>query len=294
MPNSLYVPPPGLTVRPATREEFATAIDWAAAEGWNPGLDDLEAFFAADPRGFWMAWKDGAPVSCISVVRVSADFGFLGFYIARPEARGTGCGLAIWEAGMHYLGDRTVGLDGVPAQQDNYRRSGFEWVGRNVRFTGAPRALPEAGRGIEIRPPARGDLPAILALDRACYGAPRDRFTAGWILPGEGVRRRSLAAFRGGTLAGVGTIRACRDGFKIGPLFAPDAEAARALFAGLCALAPAGAVVSLDVPEANAPAVAMAEAAGLAPAFETARMYRGEAPDLPVGWTWGVTTFELG
>ena len=79
MPNSLYVPPPGLTVRPATREEFATAIDWAAAEGWNPGLDDLEAFFAADPRGFWMAWKDGAPVSCISVVRVSADFGFLGF-----------------------------------------------------------------------------------------------------------------------------------------------------------------------------------------------------------------------
>ncbi len=294
MPNTLYVPPPGFTIRPALPEEFATALDWAAAEGWNPGLDDLAAFYAADPRGFWMAWREGAPASCISVVRISASFGFLGFYIARPEVRGTGCGLAIWEAGMHYLGERTVGLDGVPAQQDAYRRSGFERVGRNLRFTGVPAASPEAPAGIEIRAPGQGDLPAILALDRACYGAPRDRFATGWLLPAPGVRRWSLAAFRDGALVGVGTIRACREGCKIGPLFALEDAAAHGLFAALCALAPGGAAISLDVPEANAPAVALAEAAGLAPVFETARMYRGEAPDLPIGWTWGVTTFELG
>ncbi|WP_339947642.1 GNAT family N-acetyltransferase [uncultured Albimonas sp.] len=294
MPSKLYTPPPGLTIRPAAKEEFAIALDWAAAEGWNPGLDDLDAFMGADPRGFWMAWKDGAPVSCISVVRYSAEFGFLGFYIAAPQARGTGLGLAIWEAGMHYLGERTVGLDGVPAQQENYRRSGFEWVGRNIRFTGPPAALPPAPAGIELRAPVQGDLPAILTLDRTCFGSPRDRFAAEWILPAPGVRRRSLVAFREGGVAGFGTIRECRDGFKIGPLFAPDPEAAQALFAGLCALAPAGASVNLDVPEGNVAAVAMAEAAGLVYSFETARMYRGEAPDLPIGWTWGVTTFELG
>lgn len=294
--NTLYTPPPGLVVRPATQEEFALAVDWAAAEGWNPGLDDLPAFFAADPRGFWMAWRDGVPVSCISVVRYGPAYGFLGFYIATPEARGTGCGMAVWEAGMRHLGDRVVGLDGVPAQQDNYRRSGFEWVGRNIRFTGVPgpgiAAMAEPG--IEVRSLAPADLPQALAMDRACFGTAREGFITGWLAPAPGVRRRALVALRGGALAAYGAIRECREGAKIGPLFATDEGAARSLFAGLCALAPAGAPVSLDVPEANAPAVAMAGEAGFAYSFETARMYRGEAPDLPIGWTWGVTTFELG
>src|SRR3712207_6914266 len=30
-------------------------LDWAAAEGWNPGLRDADAFWAADPDGFMLA-----------------------------------------------------------------------------------------------------------------------------------------------------------------------------------------------------------------------------------------------
>jgi hypothetical protein len=33
---------------------------------------------------------------------------------------------------------------------------------------------------------------------------------------------------------------------------------------------------------------------GLVPVFETARMYRGNAPDLPLRRMYGITTFELG
>jgi hypothetical protein len=32
----------------------------------------------------------------------------------------------------------------------------------------------------------------------------------------------------------------------------------------------------------------------LSPVFETARMYRGEAPNLPLLRIYGITTFELG
>ena len=49
----------GLTIRPATIAEYQTAVDWAA-EGWNPGLDDLAAFYNSDPEGFLMGWRDGA------------------------------------------------------------------------------------------------------------------------------------------------------------------------------------------------------------------------------------------
>ena len=66
-----------------------------------------------------MGWRDGAPVASSAVVRYGPEYGFLGFYIVRPDQRGTGAGMAIWNAGMAHLGDQTVGLDGVPDQQAN-------------------------------------------------------------------------------------------------------------------------------------------------------------------------------
>lgn len=279
-------------IRSASAADFAVAVEWAAAEGWNPGLDDLAAFHAADPGGFFLGWLDGEPVSSISVVRYGAAFGFLGFYIVRPEQRGTGAGLATWNHGMAYLEGRTVGLDGVVAQQANYRKSGFVLAGRNVRHSGVP-ALADRPAAAAVRAVTADDLPALLAYDRAFFAGPRDGFTRAWALPGAGVRRRAMLAIQDGAVAGYGVIRQCRSGHKVGPLFAEDAATAEALFVALCRTAP-GEAVSLDTPEDNTAAVALAEHAGLKPVFETARMYRGPAPELPTARTSGITTFELG
>ncbi|MAS41616.1 MAG: GNAT family N-acetyltransferase [Rhodobacteraceae bacterium] len=281
-----------LLIRSASQAEFAQAVEWAAAEGWNPGLDDLPAFFAADPEGFLMGFRDGRAVSSISVVRYGPDYGFLGFYIVRPDRRGTGDGIATWRAGMARLEGRVIGLDGVPAQQDNYRKEGFRLAGRNIRFTGAPARTP-APRGVELRPIGAAEIAAVAVWERPFFPAWRHEFTTLWAGPGP-ARRRGLVALRDGDVAGYGVIRTCRQGFKIGPLFADDREAAEALFSGLCADIPAGATVALDVPEPHGAAMALARSAGLAPAFETARMYRGRAPKLPIERTFGVTTFELG
>lgn len=282
-----------LQIRAATEAEFQTAIDWAAAEGWNPGLDDLAAFHAADPTGFLMGFMDGEPVSSISVVRYGTDYGFLGFYIVRADRRGTGAGIATWNAGMAYLSGRTVGLDGVVDQQDNYRKSGFVLAGRNVRYTGVP-LIGDAAE-TEIRPPTTGDLDAIAAYDRRYFQSDRSAFIREWVVPAEnGTNRTSLIAMDGGAIAGMGTIRACREGYKIGPLFAEDEGTAAALFAALCRSVSTGSAVSLDVPEDNAAAVSIAVGAGLTPVFETARMYCGDAPALPLQSIFGITTFELG
>jgi hypothetical protein len=88
-------------------------------------------------------------------------------------------------------------------------------------------------------------------------------------------------------------LRPCREGSKIGPLFAQDPVTARALFADMLAAAPPGPVF-LDLPEPNADALAMARDAGMAPAFETARMYAGAPPSLPLDAIYGITSFELG
>jgi hypothetical protein len=52
--------------------------------------------------------------------------------------------------------------------------------------------------------------------------------------------------------------------------------------------------VFIDIPAENKEAVALAEGMGLEPVFETARMYRGPAPAMPLKNVFGVTTLELG
>ena len=64
----------------AEREDLDIMIEWAAREGWNPGLNDAECFWAADPEGFWTARLNGEMVACMSVVRHERGFAFLGFY----------------------------------------------------------------------------------------------------------------------------------------------------------------------------------------------------------------------
>lgn len=276
-----------VTVRAASEEEFATAVEWAAAEGWNPGLDDLAAFHAVDPAGFLMGFAGDEPVSSISVVRYGGGFGFLGFYIVHPNHRGTGLGIATWRAGMAHLGERTVGLDGVVAQQHNYRKSGFVLAGNNLRHTGSV-ALDKAPAG--VRRVAAKDVAALAAYDRRHFPAPRDGFVRDWVA----APRTAMVAVHDDAVAGYGVIRACRTGFKIGPLFADGEAVAHDLFVALCASLGGPAEVSLDTPDANPAAIHLAESFSLTPVFETARMYRGPAPALAHGSVFGVTTFELG
>ena len=134
------------TIRPMSRAELDLGIGWAAAEGWNPGLHDGDSFHAADPGGFLLGSLDSEPVGMVSAVRYGKGFGFVGFYIVRQAFRGRGHGLALWQAAMQRLAGRCVGLDGVVAQQDNYRRSGFVLAWNNVRHEGVPQraARPDA------------------------------------------------------------------------------------------------------------------------------------------------------
>ena len=98
---------------------------------------------------------------------------------------------------------------------------------------------------------------------------------------------------RNGGIGGFGVLRQCRQGFKIGPLFADSPEIAEALFASLADFAEGGFVI-LDLPETNALALALAHRHGMEPLFETARMYCGPKPSLPLERIYGITSFELG
>jgi GNAT superfamily N-acetyltransferase len=276
-------------IRTATRSEVDQAVSWAAQEGWNPGLQDAECFWQADPQGFWVGELDGEAIASISAVRYGSSFGFIGFYIVKPEYRGQGYGIQLWNAALHVLEGRTVGLDGVVAQQANYKRSGFTLAHHNMRFRGSGGG--ETSSNPQIMPLSEQFFDQVALYDRRYFPTERSAFLQSWLQqPGH----TALGFWANDMLQGYGVVRPCQVGYKIGPLFAEDRAIADQLFRALKAQVPVGEPFFLDIPEPNTEGWAIAAQYQMTAEFETARMYLGQAPELSLNHIFGVTTFELG
>jgi ribosomal protein S18 acetylase RimI-like enzyme len=166
-----------LVIRNMSEHELKLALDWAAAEGWNPGLNDAKCFYAADPNGFFVGELNGKLVGCISAVAYDDTYGFLGIYIVAPEFRGQGFGLKLWHAATAYMNGRNMGLDGVLAQQANYQKSGFTLAYRNIRYLGRGGGSEPSGL-MDL-----GSLPSeeVARYDAGVFPAPRQNFLRHWV-----------------------------------------------------------------------------------------------------------------
>jgi GNAT superfamily N-acetyltransferase len=279
------------TIRTMTRNDLAIAIGWADAEGWNPGHHDADSFFAADPTGFLMGWLGNEAIAAISAVKYGATFGFLGFYIVKPEFRGQGYGFQIWQAGLQALQGRTIGLDGVVEQQPNYLKAGFQLAYRNIRYAGQVQRTDFQAVPDLVTPLNELPLSMIIGYDRAFFPDDRSHFLRAWLQQPQAITAGLVEREQ---LRGYGVVRPCVRGFKIGPLFADRLDIANILFAALYSQIPVGEYIYLDVPEVNAAAMAIAQKYEMTSMFETARMYCPIIPQLPTERIFGVTTFELG
>ncbi|CAK0779220.1 GNAT family N-acetyltransferase [Azospirillaceae bacterium] len=281
-----------LTIRRLTRSELEIAVGWAETEGWAPGDGDADAFYTTDPEGFLGVFVNNQLVASLSAVVYDRSYGFLGFYMVRPEWRGRGFGLRLWHAGMAYLdGVRTIGLDGVLKQQDVYRRAGFVPAYHTSRYSGVIEAKPvqpSSALGVELLSGFSFD--EVLAYDVRHFPVSRRKFLDSWLHYPSHI---AYGLRRNGRLAGYGCLRSAAQGLRIGPLFADDADAASALMDALVEAA-VGQRLFIDIPEVNRAASSLMSRLGLTPIFETVRMYAGPLPALPRDRIFGVTSLELG
>jgi GNAT superfamily N-acetyltransferase len=271
-----------------TAAEMPQVIAYAKAEGWNPGLEDHLAFFEADANGFFVGEVAGHPVAFISAVRYPGKYGFLGLYIVHPDYRGHGYGLAVWNHAIAYLQDDTIGLDGVVAQIDHYKKSGFELAFMQMRWGGKALSFPENPR---VKSVQSSDFTRIIAYDRTVFGFDRTAFLTAWM----GMHNaRSFYTEENGIITGWALIRACAEGYKIGPLFADSVEVAHQLFQACHASVKDHGGVYIDMPETQFYQQAFVEQYGLACQFKTARMYKNGTIPWDQARIYGITTFELG
>ena len=292
---------PAFTIRPMNANDMSFAIDCAAAEGWNLGLNDAHCFYHADNSGFLLGELGGKSIGCISAVSYGA-FGFIGLYIIIPEQRGKGYGITLWQQAIERLNGQNIGLDGVAAQQANYARSGFVYAYGNTRYEGSRLPAAQQETPANMPPPSETgagrissadavDFSDLCAYDHQFFPANRAPFLRAWLM--QSGARAIVWRHLDNTLGGFAVSRPCRRGRKIGPLFADTPAIAAALLADLYAVLPADTPFYLDIPNPNTEAKALAAYYQMRPVFTTARMYKGELPPLAAG-VYGVTTFELG
>lgn len=276
-----------MTVRAMTRDELQTVLGWAADEGWNPGLDDAAAFWAADPSGFLTKEVNGEPIAAVSVVNHDADFSFLGLYLCKPEFRGHGHGMDVWRAGIAHAGNRCIGLDGVPDQQANYARSGFRKSGSTVRLEGLIDLDPDP----RARPTTAADLPHLIRRDAKASGMNRAAFSSAWL--SQTPTRQTLVLQDGADITGFATFRQCGVGCKIGPLHASSEEDACVLVASNPFVTSSDPVF-IDVPGHDTALAKLLGKHGFELVFETARMFTGTLPSSEPPPFHAIATMELG
>ncbi|MDW5562821.1 MAG: GNAT family N-acetyltransferase [Methanomassiliicoccus sp.] len=278
--------PGSMAIRNMKRSEVDLALEWAAKEGWNPGIRDAEPFFRADPRGFFIGEVNGEAAAMGSLVSYPGDMSFAGFLIVRPDLRGHGLGRQMLRFLMDHGADRNVMGDGVPAMVPTYLDKGFSFSHWNHRFEG----LGEQNIFADLVPVSEVPFDDLIRYDAHVFQASRREFLRSFLTQ-EGTT--ALACIHNGELQGYGAIRPCRTGHRVGPLFAEDRTTAESILHGLISTIP-GQRYFLDVPELNAVGMALARDIGLTESFRTARIYTKYIPATFFNKMFGITSYELG
>ena len=275
--------------------------------GWSPERSKWSLLLGAC-QTFGVDAPDGRGLAgAVVLTRWGPDLASVGMMLVAARYGRRGLGRALMEHVIAEAGDATVTLFATDLGRPLYEKLGFTPVRRSVSFVGAFRPGP-AGAGAPTGAGAAGftraateaDLPAILAVDRAAFGADRGRIVSR--LPGFADRiavladdsayaddpRHGEAPHHGedshhgdhsqhGIRGYAAAWRNTPSSTVIGPLVAPDAQAAQRLITDLAAHAHGTIRLDLDPDRPELPA--WAGKRGLEPVSRTLVMAYGDLVD---------------
>ena len=241
--------------------------------GWSPERSKWSLLLAAS-EVFGVDAPDGQGLAgAVVLTRWGPDLASVGMMLVAARYGRRGLGRGLMEHVIAEAEQATVTLFATDMGRPLYEKLGFQPVRRNVSFVGefrpdrAPASAPAGAAGC-VRPATDADLPAILAADRAAFGADRAHILTR--LPGFADRIALLAD----PLCGYAAAwRNTPSSTVIGPLVAPDAHAAEQLIADLAAHLHGSIRLDLDPDRRELPS--WAHAHGLEPVGRTTVMAHG-------------------
>ena len=262
--------------RALTDADLPRAAALSALIGWNQTPADWALFL----RHGAVRAQDGegeALPATAAFIRYGAEVAWISMVLVRPDRRRRGLATDFMRWAMDSLAaTRCAALDATPAGRAVYRRLGFEDVFGFARWA-LPHALP-GEPGTAVRPLHEADWPAVLALDAAGFGAPRE------FLLRDFAARLPRAALVAEGPDGISGFVLARDGVRgpqIGPVMTHDAGTGRALIAAALAALPQrgdGPRAVIDLLDSQRDIAAWLRAHGAAEQRPFTRMARGVTP----------------
>jgi ribosomal protein S18 acetylase RimI-like enzyme len=217
-------------LRPFEPGDLPAAHTLSSTFNWPHRFEDWQ--FALSLGQGVVAERDGKVLG----TALSWQFGnyaTIGLVIVAPELQGQRIGNRMMETLLDHLSPRNVLLHATVAGRGLYERLGFVPTGEIDQHQGVLAAVPAlalAGReGDRLRPLADADVESLIAMDARGAGMPR-----GELLRRLFAQERTVVLERGGQAAGFAVLRRFGRGHLIGPVTAPDFDAARMLISDCC------------------------------------------------------------
>lgn len=257
-----------------TAAHLPQALALSSELGWPYRLEDW-AFAHSLGEGLALE-QDGQLVGTAMRWDYGGAFASVGMIIVSANRKGRGYGARLVDALLDSAGSRSIFLNSTAEALELYRRRGFVPTGvleqhQGVFVSGG--GLPSAAEPIDshIKSAADADLPEIIKLDEAALGMPRPELLKSIAAVGK----LTVLTSRG-CATGYAACRAFGKGHVIGPVIAPDVDAARVLIGSILSQLPTG-FVRVDT-RADSGLGPWLESRGL-PCVDTATpMIRGDSP----------------
>ncbi|KAF9915190.1 hypothetical protein BX616_006708 [Lobosporangium transversale] len=319
-----------LTSKPRPKRDSDSSSDSSSdSDSQNTDPSSHSSSVADDNDG------DDEIVSIVSSVRYGDDQAWIGYYIVSPKYRGQGLGLEGFHKALEHAGHGShVGLDGVMAQVENYKKSGFIHISwQNERRQGFAKDLTENHErdladqirrseipGLVDLSDDQVDLEQLCELEEKYTGLKRPQFVKDWVKfhTNHADKHRFGAAVLSTdqkkengkpVVLGYACLRPAETSYRLGPLYAANIEAAKQLLVKLAVeveLADADQqksstlpdrpplLIALDMPNSNQEAVKFFDGIGWKDTFPSLRMWRGKRPEHDVNGVFAVSTLEMG
>jgi GNAT superfamily N-acetyltransferase len=268
---------PDIAFRPMLPSDIESGLRLCRLSGWDQVARDWERFLAVEPPGAGVATRGGDVIGTVATVPYGARFGWIGMVLVDPTAQGQGLGTSLLTYALARLRHvSAVRLDATPAGHALYVKHGFIDECHLRRMECASVSTGEQSSP-EIRPMRPDDLPDIIAMDTAVFGAPRASLLE-WMY--AGAPEYAFVARRRATLAGYLFGRLGHEFGHLGPIVAVDDRLAKEMTAA-CLSRHRGRAFIVDAMCHSGEWIEFLEHAGFREQRAFIRMYRGG--QLPFG-----------
>jgi ribosomal protein S18 acetylase RimI-like enzyme len=269
-----------ITLRQFVEADIPFAMELKNLAKWNQTPADWRGYLAYEPEGCFIAEVDSQPAGSVTTIRYSDRVGWIGMLLVHPNFRRLGIGSKMLLHSIDYLRANRVAsikLDATEMGRKVYVPLGFQDEYMVRRYERAPLEPSLNAKDVEKLTPAI--VNRVAEFDAPIFGA--DRVHVLKILSAR-ADVYSLCIREGNQIRGYLMARKGFEAAQVGPWVADNADVAKELFSAALSHF-SGDKIILDVPEPNASAIQIVEAAGFTIQRSFYRMYTGsnQYPGVP-------------